>query len=142
MFLLFHPFLLPCHLLQFLLLGQPLKHFYSKILLEIFFLLSLFLLHLSLLPRRFLQKLLELLFLPLFLLIPLLKLLLLLELIVIHSHLLKSLQLLFSLLLSRPHSLINRFLFLLLLCQLQFSPLVPLVVSALVPCYFLQLLLL
>ena len=142
MFLLFHPFLLPCHLLQFLLLGQPLKHFYSKILLEIFFLLSLLLLHLSLLPRRFLQKLLELLFLPLFLLIPLLKLLLLLKLIVIHSHLLKSLQLLFSLLLSRPHSLVNRLLFLLLLCQLQFSPLVPLVVSALVPCYFLQLLLL
>ena len=27
MFLLFHPFLLPCHLLQLLLLGQPLQHF-------------------------------------------------------------------------------------------------------------------
>jgi hypothetical protein len=48
-FLFLHPFLFPGHLLELFLFSQSLEHSDSKLFFEVFFLLFLFLFHLSLL---------------------------------------------------------------------------------------------
>lgn len=58
--LLLHALLLPCHLVQLLLLSQPLQHPYSELLLKVHLLLSLLIFHLALLALGSLKHAFEL----------------------------------------------------------------------------------